>query len=305
MYVKFKFDEDKDLILVLIEKECNAISWAKDYRFSRLILILRRLFVLKKVLQIISAAAGLLFLFSCAQAPEFESTEESMDTSFSETEYVPSRIIKIACVGSSTTYGFQSTDPITKSYPAVLQSLLGDKYEVKNFGRSRAFMIDRLEYPDFTYSSDKSVAYKNTSEYKNSMEYDPDIVLICLGGNDAHASNKNKEVDQETYFYESAVALVSEYQNLPSKPTVYLMYPPSRFDSNYRRLYLRDTILPLIDKAVDATKCETIDLFNLTDPYALYNDKTYFNADGNHFTDEGYALIAQCIYDVVSLYRID
>lgn len=63
MYVKFKFDEDKDLILVLIEKECNAIIWAKDYRFSRLILILRRLFVLKKVLQIISAAAGLLFYF--------------------------------------------------------------------------------------------------------------------------------------------------------------------------------------------------------------------------------------------------
>ena len=257
--------------------------------------------------------AVLPLLFSCAKDQGEEETrtnntsnaETTAETTEAVTEYVPSRVIKIACVGSSTTYGFQSTDPDTKSYPAVLQSLLGDKYEVKNFGRSRAFMIDKLEYPDFTYSSDKSVSYKTTSEYKNSMEYAPDIVLICLGGNDAHASNKNKEVDQATYFYESAVALVSEYQNLSSKPTVYLMYPPSRFDSNYRRLYLRDMILPLIDKAVKATKCETIDLFNITDPYALYSDKTYFNKDGNHFTDEGYALIAQCVYDVVSLYRLN
>ena len=259
-----------------------------------------------------------IFLVSCAQNLELEQEQEQetsdeissedntpQNITTIETAYVPSRTIKIACVGDSLTYGVGATDRASKSYPSKLQSLLGDSYEVKNFGRSRAFMIDKSEYSDFTYSSDKSVAYKSTSEYKSSIQYDADIVLICLGTNDAHASNKNEEIDQETYFYESAVALVSEYQNLPSKPTVYLMYPPSRFDSNYRRLYLRDTILPLIDKAVDATKCETIDLFNLTDPYALYNDKTYFSTDGVHLSDEGYALIAQCVYDVISAYRLD
>lgn len=41
------------------------------------------------------------------------------------------RAIKVACVGESLTYGAGHTE---SAYPLVLQSLLGEEYEVKNFG---------------------------------------------------------------------------------------------------------------------------------------------------------------------------
>lgn len=187
--------------------------------------------MIRKVFFTLTMVILSIFLVSCAQNLELEQEQEQetsdeissedntpQNITTIETAYVPSRTIKIACVGDSLTYGVGATDRTSKSYPSKLQSLLGDSYEVKNFGRSRAFMIDKSEYSDFTYSSDKSVAYKSTSEYRSSIQYDANIVLICLGTNDAHASNKNADVDQKTFFYESAVALAKEYQNLPSKP---------------------------------------------------------------------------------------
>lgn len=268
---------------------------------------------MKKTLFAAFLIAVALFLFSCAKdqgeaetgTNDTSNAETTAETTEAMTEYVPSRVVKIACVGDSLTYGVGASDRMTKGYPAQLQSLLGDRYEVKNFGRSRAFMIDKREYPSFTYSSDKSVAYKNTFEYKLSLQYDADIVLICLGTNDAHASNKNVDVDEKTFFYESAVALAKEYQNLPSEPTVYFVCPPSRFDAAYRKKYMEDTILPQILEAAKATECETIDIFNATDEYAANQDTQYYSSDGVHLADDGYAIFAQCVYDVVSLYRLN
>lgn len=42
--------------------------------------------------------------------------------------------IKIACVGNSITEGFLLKNPSEESYPAALQKLLGNNYEVGNFG---------------------------------------------------------------------------------------------------------------------------------------------------------------------------
>ena len=43
--------------------------------------------------------------------------------------------IKVACVGNSITEGFALAHPETESYPAVLQRLPGDGYQVGNFGK--------------------------------------------------------------------------------------------------------------------------------------------------------------------------
>ena len=41
--------------------------------------------------------------------------------------------IKVACVGNSVTYGYGIKNRETNCYPAQLQQMLGDAYEVENF----------------------------------------------------------------------------------------------------------------------------------------------------------------------------
>lgn len=48
------------------------------------------------------------------------------------------RIIKVACVGNSITYGAGISNREKNSYPAQLQYYLGDDYEVRNFGSNGA-----------------------------------------------------------------------------------------------------------------------------------------------------------------------
>ena len=52
--------------------------------------------------------------------------------------------IKVSCVGNSITYGMRLDDRERESYPAQLQALLGDRYEVGNFGKSCATATGRI-----------------------------------------------------------------------------------------------------------------------------------------------------------------
>ena len=49
--------------------------------------------------------------------------------------------IKVACVGNSITYGTGLSDRATQSYPVKLQKLLGERYEVENFGKPGATLL--------------------------------------------------------------------------------------------------------------------------------------------------------------------
>lgn len=44
--------------------------------------------------------------------------------------------IKVACVGNSVTYGHGIENREKNSYPAQLQRMLGNEYEVANFGKA-------------------------------------------------------------------------------------------------------------------------------------------------------------------------
>ena len=48
----------------------------------------------------------------------------------------PVRKIKVACIGDSITYGAAIEDRVNYSYPSQLQVLLGENYEVGNFGKN-------------------------------------------------------------------------------------------------------------------------------------------------------------------------
>ena len=57
------------------------------------------------------------------------------------------KVIKIACIGNSITYGVGTRNPAKDSYPAVLGQMLGDGYEVRNFGVSARTMLMKGDNP--------------------------------------------------------------------------------------------------------------------------------------------------------------
>lgn len=84
---------------------------------------------------------------------------------------------KVACLGNSVTFGL-GADPKESSYPAQLASLLGNEYEVENFGVSGATLLAKGHNP-----------YVQTDKYKTAIEYAPDIAIIHLGLNDTDPRN--------------------------------------------------------------------------------------------------------------------
>jgi lysophospholipase L1-like esterase len=55
--------------------------------------------------------------------------------------------IKILCVGNSITEGWGLPDPATQCYPALLQGLLGSRFEVINSGLSGRTLLKNGDVP--------------------------------------------------------------------------------------------------------------------------------------------------------------
>src|SRR5690606_25963367 len=81
--------------------------------------------------------------------------------------------IKIACVGNSITYGSGIVDREHNAYPAQLRAMLGEGYEVRNFGVGGATLLNKGDKP-----------YRKTEAYADALRFKPDIVFIKLGTND-------------------------------------------------------------------------------------------------------------------------
>ena len=77
--------------------------------------------------------------------------------------------IKVACIGNSVTYGYGHENPDSTSYPSQLAVMLGDDYEVGNFGKSGATLLRKGHRP-----------YNEQEEFKKALEFAPDIAIIHL-----------------------------------------------------------------------------------------------------------------------------
>ena len=183
---------------------------------------------------------------------------------------------KIACVGDSLTYGQESSDPAVCSYPAVLQTLLrSEHYEVNNFGHWGRMMSQGHER-----------YYGDTEEYAQSIAYGADIVVLCLGTNDA---SKLAALDNaaKQNFQKSLISLVSSYRTAGAK-AVYVCIPPYH-ESSGKRL-LSDRVIPWLKEVISDEGYLTIDLWEQTDlkPELLASDSLHLN-------DAGYEVMAQII----------
>lgn len=183
--------------------------------------------------------------------------------------------IKVACVGDSITFGqgviFSRS---TNSYPAQLQKMLGDDYQVLNYGAMSKTLADTGKSP-----------YTQFKFYKYSRESNPDIVLIMLGTNDSWQKNWNADV------YEKQLeGFVNVYKNLPSKPKVYLMTPCDAFAVANPNI-IKNEIVPIIYRVGKKVDTQVIDIFAATK-----DRRDYFTNDGVHPNTEGNKVIAEMVY---------
>ncbi|MFI3264876.1 MAG: GDSL-type esterase/lipase family protein [Rikenellaceae bacterium] len=118
--------------------------------------------------------------------------------------------IKIACIGNSITYGAGIENRDTDTYPAQLQRALGDEYEIRNFGVNGRTALFNGNLP-----------YVKTQEYKESLEFAPDIVIIKLGTNDSKTHNFG-HIDEFPSNYQD---IIESYEALESSPRIILVSP--------------------------------------------------------------------------------
>ena len=180
--------------------------------------------------------------------------------------------IRVACVGDSITEGTED--------PADLSELLGANYTVGNFGVGGS-----------TVSLNSQNPYMNTSAFQNATEFQPNIVIIMLGTNDAHP-------DLEQYngsFVDDYVKLVAAFQALASKPKIWIVLPPPVFnnESGISPQYFALTVIPSIEQAAKQTNLPVINVYS-----ALANYSDCF-PDGVHPNSEGAKLIANEIYKAI------
>jgi acyl-CoA thioesterase-1 len=182
--------------------------------------------------------------------------------------------IKVACVGDSITQGVGAKNG--DSYPSQLQRLLGDLYEVKNFGNSGSTMIRSGDRP-----------YQMQAQYKGMLEMKADIYVVKLGTNDTKPHNWVKRAE----FKPSAHSLIDAIREANPKAVVFVCLPVPVFPDNFGITddVIKNGVIPQLKEVASEKKTHVIDL------YAVLQGKPEMVPDRVHPNSEGYTLISGAV----------
>ena len=194
-----------------------------------------------------------------------------------------SGIKKVACVGDSITYGFHIDNWFFHNYPYILQVLLGKETYVRNIGLSGS-----------TAMRSAKMSYRRFPNYRKSLKFQPDAVVIMFGTNDANAQNwKGPEVYMAEYR-----ELLQSYRELSSRPMIWLMTPPLPL---YPKTEVDRAMNEHIRQEQDCVKAlaeeQDAQLIDLCEKTKDHPD--WFQPDGVHPNAKGAMEIAHIIYDAI------
>jgi lysophospholipase L1-like esterase len=118
---------------------------------------------------------------------------------------------RVACVGDSITEGNANSHPELNSWPvqlaAMLEAVAPGRWDVRNFGKSGATLLKKGHMP-----------YWDQPQFQQALEFEPHIVIINLGTNDATPNNWLHSSE----FLDNYVELIERFGALASKPRIYL-----------------------------------------------------------------------------------
>ncbi len=191
------------------------------------------------------------------------------------------RPLRVACIGDSITEGAGTSDPATQSYPAQLAALLGAGYEVRNFGKGGATLLDVGDLP-----------YRSLPHFAQACAFNPDIVIVALGTNDSKPQNWQ----HRDRFAANYASLIRQLRALPSHPRLFICqpmpaWPPSAWGISPD--VIEKELRPLLADLASSEAVGLIDLFiPMRDQHALTPDHVHPNA-------EGAAIIAQTVAQAI------
>jgi acyl-CoA thioesterase I len=188
--------------------------------------------------------------------------------------------IKVACIGNSITEGAGIVED--QRYPSVLQKLLGDKYEVTNFGVGGRTLLKK---GDFSYWQD--------SAYLKVLRWNPEIIIIKLGTNDTKPQNWIYSEEFESNYRE----FIQSFKSLQGKKRIFVCTPIPVFKDGWgiTGSIVSDELIPMLKRIAKAENVTLIDLYN---PML---DKGHMAPDGIHPDAAGAAVIAQKIFDTLKV----
>lgn len=207
---------------------------------------------------------------------------------FQSLEVSAAERVRAVCIGDSTTQGAGTTNRATGAYPAQLQTLLGDGFEVRNFGVGSCTLI-RKGQPN-VWATLKRI---------EAQEVKPDIVIVSLGINDTCGGSR-KCWDHKDDFPGDCRDLVDRLQALPSKPRIWLCAPTpmvteaAGVDAKRKKdLEERGPRLQeLIGYIREISKEKNTGFIDLNTPLS---GKPELSTDGLHLNENGYHAVAELI----------
>lgn len=187
--------------------------------------------------------------------------------------------VTIAAVGDSNTYGAGALlrGRHRNSYPAQLERILGDGYQVLNYGVNRCTLQQEGDWP-----------YDATPQATASLQAGADIVLVMLGSNDARGDNWNAER------YETQLAAFVERYRMRGA-TVFLLTPPVAFP-NRRGVHERiiaEEVAPIVRAVASRLGVDLIDVFDVT------RRSVTRHPDGIHLDVRASAIVAEAVADAL------
>lgn len=179
---------------------------------------------------------------------------------------------RVACLGDSITKG----DVVRVSYPAQLQAILGDGYDVKNYGVNAATLAARGAKP-----------YRLQTEFVEACRFVPDIVVLMLGTNDSKAEDVGRLVDAN----KDLAAIVGPLRKANSKVVILVALPPVVRQGHWGidPAAVQGKVLPTLKRAAKGNGLHIIDT------NAPFLEKEDLWHDGVHPNQAGSDLIAQTI----------
>lgn len=187
---------------------------------------------------------------------------------------------RVACVGDSVTFGMKIEDREQNCYPARLQLLLGDDYDVRNFGHSGTTLLNKGHDP-----------YTKVAEYRDAIDFKADIAVIHLGLNDTDPRNWPEYAEDFVVDY---LSLIEDFRKANPGCKVYIcrmtpiFHTHRRFNAGTRDWYRQEQVV--IEEIARIAGTPLIDL-----QAPLYS-RPDLMPDALHPNAEGAQLLADTVY---------
>ncbi len=192
--------------------------------------------------------------------------------------------IKVACVGNSVTYGYLLPNPATQSYPAQLQQMLGDKYEVGNFGHSGATLLNKGHRP-----------YMKLPEFRAALDFKADLVVIHLGLNDTDPRNWPQHGDE---FITDYRALIDSFRVVNPKAQIWICEMTPIFHDHWRfESGTRDWHALIQQRIRQVAATAGVGLIDLHTPLHKYPN---LFPDALHPNKEGAGILARTVFGAIT-----